>query len=190
MPVAIIGHAPDVFGYSDRTETFEDEPGLPRTVELFTSQSLYEASANEFWKDKIGRIPKREIADGPPAFHYTVTESTNFLGWRLPLAFEFSGVREEFPGVMRSHSGRGRVVAIKNTPKPGGIFDPSLDQMIVDRRFRESLGATEAIIYKSTNTFAPPMDDPALQTRFNETAKRVSDRRRGKAPESGRSVEN
>ncbi len=184
MPVAIIGHAPDVFAYSDRTETFDDELGLPRTVELFTSQSRYEASVNEFWKNKAGRIPKREITDGLSAFHYTVTQSTNFLGWSFPLAFEFAGVREEFPGVLRSHSGRGRVVAINSSSRPKGVFDPSLNQTVMDRRFREELGETYAVVYESTNTFAPPMDDPTLQARFEETAKRALERRRSKPAES------
>jgi hypothetical protein len=41
MPSAILRHALDGFGYSDKTTTFDDEFGLPRTIELSTSKQLY-----------------------------------------------------------------------------------------------------------------------------------------------------
>lgn len=46
-PVAILGHSPDSFAYTDKTQVFDDELGLPRKIELFTSESLYSSSARE-----------------------------------------------------------------------------------------------------------------------------------------------
>src|SRR5206468_8354687 len=92
VPSLLIRNAPDAFAYSDKTVTFDDELGLPRTLELFTSQSLYEASVGEFWKHKPPKnkaLLKSNVPDGLRKFHYTVTKSTNFLGWNLPLSFEF-----------------------------------------------------------------------------------------------------
>jgi hypothetical protein len=41
LPVATLRHAPNGFAYSDRTETFDDELGLPRVLTLFSSRSMY-----------------------------------------------------------------------------------------------------------------------------------------------------
>jgi len=65
VPVATLRHTRDRFGYTDKTVTFNDGFGLPRTVDLFTSRSLLEVSEDDFdnehffgdryadWKKKI-----------------------------------------------------------------------------------------------------------------------------------------
>jgi hypothetical protein len=59
LPDAILRHAPDGFAYSDKTQSFDDEFGLPRTVELFTSKSLYQTSVQR--EDFAG---KRDVTSG------------------------------------------------------------------------------------------------------------------------------
>ena len=49
----MIGHEPDVFAYSDKAETFNDELGLPRSVELFTSQLFVQKVCPELPKSRI-----------------------------------------------------------------------------------------------------------------------------------------
>jgi hypothetical protein len=172
LPVAIVGHAGDAFGYADKTKNFDDELGLPEKVELFTSKALFEASAKAFWKDRPACIPKADFADGLLKFEYSVMQSTNFSGWTFPLAFSFAGVHEEFPGYLRSHSGTGRIVAIRNASKPKGVFDPSLNQTVVDWRFEDKAHFVNGIIYQSTNDFLQPMEDALLQETFAKTAER------------------
>ncbi len=62
--------------------------------------------------------------------------------------------------------GTGTVKSIRDAPKPKGLFDPSLQQTIVDWRFRDEAARVEAIIYPSTNAFVAPTNDPVLQEKF------------------------
>ena len=48
LPVDMLRHTRDRYGYTDQTVTFADDNGLPQKVELFTSRSLMEASENGF----------------------------------------------------------------------------------------------------------------------------------------------
>src|SRR6185369_7430673 len=94
LPVATLRYAPDAFAYSDRTQIFDDELGLPRTLDLFTSQSLYEVSVTKFNHDNFRDVEKATLMKWAPRngilkFHYVVTESTNFLGWNFPTRFEY-----------------------------------------------------------------------------------------------------
>jgi len=59
LPAAILHHTRDRFAYTDKTETFEDTFGLPRTVDLFTSKSLYQASNDDFDKEYFSEIVMR-----------------------------------------------------------------------------------------------------------------------------------
>jgi hypothetical protein len=170
LPTALLDHTPDAFGYSDRTSTFEDELGLPQTVELLTSKLLYAASVSRFaeaahWQKKPDL--NSGFPDGLVTFRYTVTDSTNFEGHHLPLKFEFSDVMAHgFGSAMRSYSGEGRVLEIGRCPERGGVFDPSLKQVIVDWRFRHNSKAVTAIVYPWTNNYLAPTNNPALQARF------------------------
>lgn len=182
LPVAILRHCPDGFAYSDRTETFPDELGLPRTLDLITSRSLYEASISRFGKDhyitRSGEGAQRVtsgLQDGLLKFHYAVTESTNFLGWNLPVKFEFLEYDPGRDGNLVPHyGGVGRVTSIRASTEPENIFAPSMQQTIVDWRFRSDAKAVEALLYRSTNAFAATTNDPALQRRFAARVARVS----------------
>ncbi len=174
LPVAIIGHAPDVFAYSDETETFDDDLGLPRTVQLFTSQSLHEKSVREVSKAMAKRAPKPTLQDGLRKFHYRVTQSTNYLGWTFPLTFEFAEDKpQELGNVLRSHRGTGRARLFTDSFEPQGVFDVSLKQTVVDRRFRSDTKSVNSILYYTTNSFLLPTNDPALQANYAAHVRRA-----------------
>jgi hypothetical protein len=97
LPAAVLRHCPDRFAYTDATTTFPDELGLPRSLDLFSSQALFLKSHTDWdkelsfggryteWNNKTA--PK--IQDGVLVFHYAVLESTNMLGRSFPIRFEF-----------------------------------------------------------------------------------------------------
>jgi hypothetical protein len=97
LPCAILRHCPDRFAYTDITSTFDDELGLPKSIDLFSSKPLFLKSHTDWdkehsfgdrykeWKEKTAL----KIQDGILVFHYAVLESTNMLGWTFPTKFEF-----------------------------------------------------------------------------------------------------
>lgn len=177
LPVALLRHTRDRFAYSDKTETFADDFGLPRRVDLFTSKSLLESSEDNFDRenflgDRYAAYKKRLLAsfeEGVLTFHYAVSESTNFLGWNFPTKFEFfqKGRRYEQNGNW-FFRGRGRVKFVRPSAEPQNIFEPTLQQTIVDARFCSEANQVGAIIYTSTNAFAAPTNDAALQEKFRK----------------------
>ena len=156
LPASILHHTRDRFAYTDKTETFEDAFGLPRTVDLFTSKSLYQASNDGFDKEYFSENRYMEWAkkiasnlqEGVLMFHYAVTESTNFLGLNFPTRFEFfqNGRKHEQNGDWFCR-GIGRVKSIRPSAKPESLFVPSLQQTIVDWRFRDAATSVDSIIY-------------------------------------------
>lgn len=182
LPVATLRHAPDGFGYSDRTVTFEDDLGLPRSVDLFTSKSRYEASVSNFihktfhgTRDaEIGKHKTSGFSEDILKFHYAVTKSTNFLGWNFPLQFEYL---QNEPGGdgnwVPRYGGFGKVISIRASAKPESIFVTDKQLNIVDRRFRHDTKNVDSIVYRSTNAYAMPTNDLALQARFAARVERT-----------------
>ncbi|MDB6068694.1 MAG: hypothetical protein JWR26_4902 [Pedosphaera sp.] len=178
LPVGDLRHEPDGFAYSDKTETFEDELGLPRTMDLFTSESLFEASVkrNDFlglhdvdlWKKGAEGFQFPAI-DGVLKFHYSVSESTNFMGWHFPAKFEWYqneyGTNGEW---FTAHRGSGRITSIRAAARPGNLFDPSMRQTIIDFRFRDDANGVRSLTYTSTNAFAAKTNDQLLQEKFGK----------------------
>jgi hypothetical protein len=161
LPDAILRHAPDGFAYTDNTKTFADEFGLPATVELFTSKSLYETSVQRqqfrgkrdvnIWRDRIASFP-----DGALKFRYSVTASTNFLGRTFPLEFEFVHNEQRQDGTwFAARLGKGIVRSLRESMPPEHVFNPSLQQTIVDYRFTDPANPNDALVYQSTNSFLP-----------------------------------
>ena len=97
LPAAILRHCPDRFAYTDVTTTFDDELGLPRSLDLFSSQALFLKSHTDWDKElsfgnrytEWNQKTALKIQDGLLVFHYAVLESTNLLGRSLPTKFEF-----------------------------------------------------------------------------------------------------
>lgn len=190
LPLDILRHTRDRFAYSDKTTTFDDELGLPRTVDLFTSRSLFQASEDDFDKeysfgDRYTEGTKKTAAslqEGVLTFHYAVTESTNFLGHNLPTKFEFyqNGRRYEQNGDFFS-SGTGRVKSISSSTEPQGVFEPGTQQTIVDGRFRDAADRVVSLIYTTTNGLASPTNDPFLQAKFKAHMEKAAELHRDQA---------
>ncbi len=173
LPVAYVGHAPDAFGYADKTETFPDELGLPRRLDLFASAPLYGASVRAFWPE-LKRPPLLGHRDGERKFHFLVTQSTNVMGWHIPLAFAFA---EDFPadfdGLLTSRKGNGTITTIRASLKPEGVFDPARRQTVLDFRFQPRTKDVNGLIYGWTNAVAASTNNPVLLARFTTTVKRA-----------------
>lgn len=185
LPATTLRHTRDRFAYTDQTETFNDALGLPRTVDLFTSKALLEASEDAFdeeaffgtryaaWKKKI----VAELEEGVLTFHYAATDWTNFFGWIFPTKFEFfqEGRKYEQNGDWFCR-GIGRVKSIRESTIPGNLFVPTMQQTIVDWRFRDATSKVNALTYVTTNAFASPTNDPALQEQFAKKIGQMSRR--------------
>ena len=130
LPAAVLRHCPDRFAYTDVTTTFEDESGLPRSMDLLSSKDLFLKSHTDWdkehsfgdrykeWKEKT----VLKIQDGVLVFHYAVLESTNMLGRNFPTKFEFfqSGRQYEQDGNWFCQ-GTGRVKSIRPSLKPPAL---------------------------------------------------------------------
>lgn len=175
-------HTRDRFGYRDVTITFGDELGLPKTVDLFTSKALLEASENDFdreadfgdryaaWKKKM----VAELQEGLLMFHYAVLESTNVSGRNFPARFEFfqNGRPYEQNGNWFAR-GNGRVISIRQVAELESVFDPGARQTIIDCRFWGRLTSRNAIIYTTTNAFVAPTNSAELQERLRQQLERI-----------------
>ena len=188
LPVEDLRHTPDRYAYTDKTTIFSDELGLPRTVDLFTSKSLFRASYTEFYKERTDedRFAKwmqqrlAELPEGVLTFHYAVTESTNFFGHNFPTEFEFfqKGRKYEQNGDWFSR-GVGRVKSIRPTTKPEGFLTQGAEQTIVDWRLSDTTDHVDGVVYRSTNASLSPTTDPALQKAL---ATQVEQARRARMP--------
>jgi len=175
LPTAVIRHEPYSFAYDHRTQTFEDQLGLPRTMELFTSR---ERAKGAVWDRRLVRYPRIENAklhdpslpDNALAFRYFVDESTNFLGWNFPLKFGFVSyhVNQQHAGGP-SIEGRGTVLSIRDSSKPSNAFVPGMRQVVADYRFRSDKRLVDSISYTASNMVGIlPTNDPHLQRNFSK----------------------
>jgi len=184
LPIADVRHSPDAFGFSDVTEAFPDELGLPRVVDLFCSRALLSASVtNEFFvgkRDLNAWLPWIALhPDGVQKFHYEVTAHTNVLGWTLPLSFEFA--QREFtrnqPGALLCR-GTGEVHSIRVSQAPQNLFVPALRQTINDLRFATTNPVyARGFVYRLTNSEIPSTNDPVLRSQFTTRVKAAVARR-------------
>jgi hypothetical protein len=127
LPCAVLRHCPDRFAYADVTMTFDDELGLPRSIDLFTSKSRFLAAHTDWDKehsfgDRYTEWNKKtasNLQEGVLVFHYAVLESTNVLGRSFPTKFEFfqTGRQYEQDGNWFCQ-GIGRVKSIRPSTKP------------------------------------------------------------------------
>lgn len=179
-PTANLFHAPDAFAYSDRLETFDSFPFLPRKLDLLTSREHFEKSVLSatfrgkrdlnLWRPAISRFP-----DGLLKFHYAVTATTNLMGWTLPTYFEFIRRDENEGNLVPRTSGTGKVIRIAPAAQLPSPFDPNLQQTVVDWRFRLA-SPNDALIYQSTNSLLYPTNHPFLQELVLRKLETFSDR--------------
>ena len=166
-------HTPDRFAYTDQTTVFPEALGLPRSVDLFMSRERYLSSVEGFYQGwGVRYLPGMRravtnITEGALTFHFAVTATTNFLGRTFPLRFEFFQKGRDFlqnEGWFKK--GVGTLKSIREVEAPKSLFNPAMQQTIVDWRFHDEASGAEANIYTWTNQFTPQMDDPVLQDKF------------------------
>lgn len=178
FPLTDSRHSPDTLAYADKTSVFEDELGLPRSISLFASDKLFDASVtNGVFRGKQNPAIWRrgstgfkwDFPDGASRFHYTVTATTNFQGWHLPLQAEWTFNVHEDGKLFTRKGGSLKIKSISASAKPKSLIRPGdPNQNIVDWRFFDPVSKAEAIIYYSTNSSIAPTSDPALQKLFAE----------------------
>jgi hypothetical protein len=127
LPAAVLRHCPDRFAYTDVTTTLDNEPGLPKSIDLFSSPSLFLKSHTDWDKelslgDRYTEWNKKtalKIQAGVLVFHYAVLESTQKLGRKFPTRFEFFQIGREYEqdGNWFCH-GIGRVKSIRPSTRP------------------------------------------------------------------------
>ena len=182
LPTTIVREALDAFAYIDEVEAFDDEFGLPKSVNLFTSRTRARRSLDD--GRQINRIRLEQAKERwlPPAypdntlkFHYQVDESTNVAGWHFPVGFTYTEYRPDTQGRWQPFvGGTGRVTGLHESVKPEPEFPRDMKQTIVDYRFRSDKTTLEAIVYNWTNTaLAPPTNDPAVQHVYRAQLKRA-----------------
>ncbi|MGH7971093.1 MAG: hypothetical protein ACREIC_20415 [Limisphaerales bacterium] len=166
-------HTPDRFAYTDQTTVFPEALGLPRSVDLFMSRERYLSSVEGFYKGwGVHYLPwmrraVTNITEGALTFHFAVTATTNFLGRTFPLRFEFFQKGRDFlqnEGWFKQ--GVGTLKSIREVEAPKSLFNPAMQQTIVDWRFHDEASGADANIYTWTNQFTPQMDDKVLQDKF------------------------
>lgn len=171
LPVMDLRHAPDGFAYADKTSCFPDELGLPKSIELYASDSLFKASVNSevfqgkhdvnLWKRGSMGF-KWDFPDGMLRFRYSVLESTNLLGWNIPVRFQWDlnvpKTRKQVPLVI------GKAHAVRPCGPPTSVILPQLHPTVIDWRFETADKSIRGLIYKLPSPQALPTNDVLLQS--------------------------
>jgi hypothetical protein len=186
LVISILRHEPDGFAYSDKTEIFDDKFGLPQSIDLFTSQSLFDKSVNRadflgihdanIWRKGVegfqggfdGIVP-----DGRLKFHYAASKWTNYLGWNVPLKFEcFQNELTKDGNYFRQYDCVGIVTSIMDCHTPDGVLTNGADQMVVDWRFADKSTGLDSIVYQESKGEVRPTNDVTLRQRFKTSVSR------------------
>lgn len=181
LPAAVLRHTRDRYAYTDRTTTFPDELGLPKTVDLFASEKMLRTSEDDFdpeafFGNRYEAAKKQNMArmeEGKLTFHYEATETTNFHGHLYPTRFRFSQEGRDYQqNGDWTWQGTGTVKSIASCPKPEGLIKPNQKCTVEDNRFRDEDSEVDGIFYVSNNNFLAPTNDPALQREFSASIAR------------------
>jgi hypothetical protein len=173
---AEIRQFPGSFGFTDRTECFEDSLGLPKTSELLTSVKLLAAAPfhESLFRDLQGRENYNVMAQtvsvptGLLISRYEVISSTNINDWHIPTRFKY----EQFDFSTNSPrqntlSLQGLVTSIKPSEAPNPIVTTNNVYSVVDYRFRDEKKVVDEIHYSLRNRFIPPVTDASLRKNFS-----------------------
>lgn len=162
-----IRHSPYAFGYSDRTVRYDDALGLPRSIELYASTRLMRESPHRpllIRNDKMTSVRAPFLTPVPfdeNELHcrYVTIESTNVLGWHIPLHFTL---------VLEPHRQEGRLVGLKVDGRTDRIAlvdevptlpSPAGRATVTDLRVREAGKLVDAVVYGITNESIPATND-------------------------------
>lgn len=130
----------DGFAYTDKTETFDDEFGLPRKLDLLTSEAQFRKSLDDERQiqderlERVKQMTSYPFGDGNLKFRYVVEESTNFSGWTFPTKFNYTRFERRRGEWTPFVSGNGRLISIREGTKPTNVFVSGRPQRINDMR--------------------------------------------------------
>ena len=170
----------DAFAYRDKTSCFDDELGLPRSVDWEFSAAAFAKSLDEprlergDYVMKMHSVLGTSLRDGVLRSRYTVHEWTNYSGWHIPTKFEL--VEYGNNGEWSSkpwYKAVGQVASIRRAPEPKGVFLVSTTQFVNDYRFRSSDKLVDFIHYDWPSNAIPSASDPRLVARFKRTEARA-----------------
>lgn len=186
IPVPVIdvpGNA-DSLSFVDKTTTFDDAEGLPKTIELLTSKEHYLSSLDDERLFRNSRLQNARLTrsfylpDGLVRFRYTVEASTNFNGRSYPTLFRYFDYRSVNNSSTFSlvNEGVGRLTSIRRiaAAPPGNVFSTNALQTVIDGRFRQPDKALDAINYAWPKEEVPAVDNPVLQARLKDMLRGAS----------------
>lgn len=181
LPTVEIRLSPEAFAYADKVNVFEDEFGLPSSLELLTSRELFAKSIADERLDRnvsnqrAKTAPASSVADGFLKFRYTVDESTNFLGWNFPTKFHYETYQaDQLQSRIPLAAGSGRLIGIRESRSPKNVLLPEGIQTVVDYRFRHPTRLVDGIVYAATNLdAAPSTNNLELRGKFEALSKRA-----------------
>jgi hypothetical protein len=175
MPLCEIRHRVTAFGYEDETTLFDDQLGLPKTIKLRESVKRFAESRYDERVFSGGRGHWEPVPlEGRVAFTYTAQQTTNFLGWIVPLGFTCEQLDNGSGGKSSWHTiGTGRVSSIKESPEPDtNPFGREPSYRVIDFRFRSKEKVVDSIQYDWTNPGLPATNNPSLQGNFLDLLER------------------
>jgi RNA polymerase sigma factor (sigma-70 family) len=175
-----IRNTADAFAYRDKTSCFNDELGLPRSVDWEFSAAAFAKGLDEpklergDYVMKMHSILGTSLREGVLRSRYTVHEWTNYSGLHIPTKFELveygnNGEWSPKPWCKAV----GQVASIRRAPEPKGVFLVSTTQFVDDYRFRSSDKLVDFIHYAWPSNAIPSAKDPSLVALFKRTEARA-----------------
>jgi hypothetical protein len=178
LPVVDVPGSADSLSLADKTTTFDDEGGLPKTIELLTSKERYLNSLSDvrlFRNSRLLNAQRTQRFDSPDhlvRFRYVVEASTNLNGRSFPTLFRYFDYRSlnSKSNVSLVAEGVGKVTSIRQVEAPGAgnVFSTSEAQTVIDVRFRQRDRILDGIVYAWPKAEVPSTNEPALQQRLKE----------------------
>jgi hypothetical protein len=178
LPVMDVPGSPDSLSLVDKTTTFDDEGGLPKTIELLTSKERYLNSLSDV---RLFRNPnllhaqltqRFSLPDQLVRFRYVVETFTNFNGKSYPTLFRYFDYRNlnNSSNLSLVAEGVGKMTSIRQVEAPaaGNVFLTSTNQTVIDLRFRQRDKLLDGIVYAWPKAELPSTNDPALLQRLKE----------------------
>ena len=151
----------DTFAHTDKTETFRDQLGLPRTMYLFTSRAQYLKSLEDprlvksehlIWE----KANPRNVRDGNLVFDYMVHATTNVSTWTFPKECSFTQRHLDDSGKWKPFvTGKGTLLSIRMAAKPENVFSSKVVNHVLDYRFHDTRKMVDALNYRWTNSESP-----------------------------------
>jgi hypothetical protein len=181
LPEGYIRHAPDSFGYADKTGRFADSLALPKTIVWLADEGLMKRAPKHWSVQRRGRSREeiRATLSGetaiPHGFEratYEVTQTTNLFGWTLPLEFRYVSFlpdeRQKEP--LLNLDLVGEVRSIQPSDAPPWPLENGQPYSVADYRFRHPRRLVDLIRDEITDGLVLPTSDATLLALYEKAA--------------------